>query len=72
MRIKLTKIGNSWGVRLPKTVLTECGFDKEAELEVRHKMIMLSPVCAPRMNWSSEIENELVRRPALHKGEWQW
>lgn len=72
MRVKLTKIGNSWGVRLPKAVLTECGFDKEAELEVRHKMVMLSAVLAPRQNWSDQIENDLVRRPGLHKGEWQW
>lgn len=72
MRVKLTKIGNSWGVRLPKSVLIECGFDKEAELEVRHKMVMLSAVSAPREKWSDTIENDLVRRPGMHKGEWQW
>ena len=31
---KLTKIGNSYGVILPKEVLTEAGIDEQAEVEV--------------------------------------
>ena len=72
MRIKLTKIGNSWGVRLPKTVLSDCGFEKEAELEVRHKMIILSPISEPRGTWDEELSAELMRQPLKREGEWQW
>lgn len=72
MRIKLAKIGNSWGVRLPKTILTDCGFDKEANLEVRHKMIILSPVSAPRAGWEDDISIEISHKPILRGGEWQW
>lgn len=70
MRIKLTKIGNSVGVRLPKTVLTECGFTNEAELEVRHKMIVLAPIHHPRFGWAEELENN--KQNIIRGGEWQW
>lgn len=72
MRIKLTKIGNSYGVRLPKSVIQECGFAGELELEVRGKRAILSPVVSPRLNWFEECQNDLIVKPALKKGEWQW
>ena len=72
MRIKLTKIGNSWGVRLPKTVLVECGFQKEAELEVKKKTVLLSPVTSVRENWEAQLSAEFNKAPFIKKGEWQW
>lgn len=71
MRIKLIKIGNSLGVRLPKTIIKECGFESEIELEVRQHRAILSPVSAPRKEWEQQISDELVRHP-VSKGEWQW
>lgn len=72
MRIKLTKIGNSVGVRLPKAILTDCGFTSEADMEVRHKMVILSPVKEPRAGWIDEIGMELEQKPLMHGGQWQW
>ena len=72
MRIKLTKIGNSVGVRLPKAILTDCGFTSEADMEVRHKMVILSPVKEPRAGWIDEIGMELEQKPLMRGGEWQW
>lgn len=72
MRIKLTKIGNSWGIRLPKTVLIDCGFQTEAELEVRRKMVILSPIREPRADWENEFGAEIERLPITRGGEWQW
>ncbi len=72
MRIKLTKIGNSWGVRLPKNIMTECGFTSEAELDVRHKMVILSPVTEPRDGWNSAVQKELKSHPFQGQGEWKW
>ena len=72
MRVKLTKIWNSTGVRLPKTLLNECGFGQEAELEVRHKMIILAPIHEPREGWLDEISSQVDSRPILRGGEWQW
>lgn len=72
MRIKLTKIGNSWGVRLPKTVLVECGFDNEAELIVKQKTILITPVSSPRENWDRQLASDYDRKPFTRQGEWQW
>lgn len=72
MRIKLTKIGNSMGVRLPKAILNDCGFKTEADLEVRHKMIILSPVKDARAGWMDEMGIELEQKPLMRGGEWQW
>ena len=72
MRVKLTKIGNSLGIRLPKAILTDCGFGTEADLDVRHKMVILSPVKEPRAGWIDEIGMELEQKPLMRGGEWQW
>ncbi len=72
MRIKLTKIGNSWGVRLPKNIMTECGFQSEAELDVRHKMVILSPVAEPRDGWEDAVQKEVKSHPFQGQGEWKW
>ncbi len=72
MRVKLTKIGNSWGIRLPKTVLVECGFEKEAELEVKQKTVILSPVSSPREDWDTLMSSDFDKSPFIRKGEWQW
>ncbi len=72
MRIKLTKIGNSVGVRLPKAILNDCGFASEADLEVRHKMVILSPVKEPRAGWIDDMAIELEQKPLMRGGQWQW
>lgn len=72
MRIKLTKIGNSQGVRIPKAILTDCGFESEVDLEVRHKMVILAPVKEPRAGWINEMSAELEQKPLMRGGEWQW
>ena len=32
MKTKLIQIGNSFGVRLPRSIISECGFEKELDL----------------------------------------
>ncbi|MFN2524814.1 MAG: AbrB/MazE/SpoVT family DNA-binding domain-containing protein [Actinomycetota bacterium] len=43
MRKRLTRIGNSWGVILPKEVLDLLDIDDEVELEVVGNTLMLAP-----------------------------
>ena len=57
--------------------ITEIGYSRvrfsgELELEVRGKRAILSPVVSPRLNWFEECQNDLIVKPALKKGEWQW
>jgi len=44
MKVNIISVGNSKGVRIPKSVLEQCHFHKEAELEVENNKIVLKPV----------------------------
>ena len=41
MLVKLIKIGNSYGVRLPKNVIKECEFEADINLELYDKKVIL-------------------------------
>ena len=43
MRKKLTRVGNSWGVILPKEVLDLLEIDDEVEIEVVGNTLMIAP-----------------------------
>ncbi|MDQ8165871.1 MAG: AbrB/MazE/SpoVT family DNA-binding domain-containing protein [Gemmatimonadota bacterium] len=52
MRAKLVKIGNSRGIRLPKSVIEEAGLGDEVELRVRKGEIVIARVKAVREGWA--------------------
>ena len=52
MKVAIVAIGNSRGVRLPKTVLDQLGFGAEAELSVEDGRVTLTPLTAPRRGWA--------------------
>lgn len=43
MRASIIKIGNSQGIRIPKTVLQQCDIQNEVDIEIKGKIIMLKP-----------------------------
>ena len=52
MHIRLVKIGNSRGVRLPRSVIEEVGLEEAVELRVRKGVLTLRPVNAARAGWA--------------------
>jgi antitoxin MazE len=44
MKVNIVAIGNSKGIRIPKSVLDQCKFNKEAELEVENNRIIIKPL----------------------------
>lgn len=72
MKIKLIKIGNSMGVRLPQSVIKECQFENELELHIRQGSVVLSPVVKNRYGWKELMQSELNRHPIKAEGEWEW
>ena len=72
MRIKLIKIGNSYGVRLPKTLIDECGFKEELNLHVHQGAVVITPYVPPRMGWKELLQDEMNMRPIKSEGEWEW
>ena len=44
MKVNIVSIGNSKGIRIPKSILDQCSFDREAELEVQNNKLVIKPV----------------------------
>ena len=72
MKVKLIKIGNSFGVRLPKNIIEECGLKEELNLAVRQGAIVITPVVQPRIGWKELVTDEVVIHPVKAEGEWEW
>jgi len=86
--LKLIKIGNSWGFRIPKAVLTKCGFSDYARMTLKRSQLIIEPVPdqekKPRQNWDEAFEkiNQAYLQDDLDwdfKGgnewdqeEWEW
>lgn len=53
MRVKIVKMGNSRGIRLPKPILEASGLSDEVELKVEGETIVLTPPHKnPREGWA--------------------
>ena len=44
MKVNIVSIGNSKGIRIPKSILDQCNFNKEADLKVEHNKLVIKPV----------------------------
>lgn len=51
MKTNVIRIGNSRGIRIPKTLLEQCHLRNEVELEVRDDHLVVRPAAKPRSGW---------------------
>jgi antitoxin MazE len=51
MKADIIKIGNSKGIRIPASLLKQCGIDKKVEIEVKYNNIILKPIKNHREGW---------------------
>ena len=85
MRTKLVPIGNSRGIRVPRAVLQQCGFEEEIELEVKKDHLVIRPVSNARAGWDEAFrkmaengDDQLLDEEAAHtetdwdRTEWKW
>jgi len=56
MRTRLIRIGNSLGVRLPKSLIAEAGLSDEVEMHVRDGAIILQRAPKTRSGWEGAAE----------------
>ncbi len=56
MKVKLISIGNSKGIRIPSSVIKQCGLGDELEMHVENGVIILAPVRSVREGWSVAFE----------------
>jgi len=84
MKAALVKIGNSRGIRLPKPVIEQCGFENEVEMEVHHRELVIRSAHRHREGWDAAFATmsefaddkllDLVAEPgtAWDDEEWEW
>lgn len=52
MKARLVRIGNSRGVRLPKTIIAQAGLTDEVELGVRDGAVVIARATSARSGWA--------------------
>lgn len=57
MKLNIVQIGNSKGIRIPATVLTQCQIENEVDMQIENDKIVLVPVHdKPRQEWSEKMQ----------------
>ncbi len=84
MKTRLIRIGNSQGIRIPKTLVDQCRLQGSIALEVRGGHLVIRPVRKTRKGWEEAFRNmaeggddrlpEWDSLPATDwdKTEWTW
>ena len=84
MRARVIKIGNSQGIRIPKTLLDQTGIVGEVELDIEKEKIVIRPVTNPRIGWEMAfkamsgnhddalIDGDENLSHSWDEEEWQW
>ena len=85
MRTKLVPIGNSKGIRLPRTVIQQCSLGDEIELVVKKDHLIVRSAKKPREGWEEAFkemhengDDQLVDEEDAHtetevdRQEWKW
>jgi len=82
MKVNIVSIGNSKGIRIPKSILDQCKFNKEADLEVDNNKLIIKPVKRKiRDGWVSAFrlmhelqEDALLLDDSLDSEikDWEW
>lgn len=85
MKTKVVKIGNSRGIRIPKSLIHESGLKNEVELEVSDGQIIIKPISTNRESWDTAfkkmakkqddilLDNEsIISQSSWDQEEWEW
>jgi len=81
MKASIIRIGNSQGLRIPKPILKQCGFQGEVELEVHDKELIIKSTKQSRQNWEKAFkamaqngDDQLIEfaQNQWDEEEWEW
>jgi antitoxin MazE len=82
MKLELTRIGNSRGIRIPKPLIEQCGLGDVVELRVSPEGLVITPHRSPRHGWREafavafQSERDLLSYQALantfDRKDWKW
>jgi antitoxin MazE len=82
MKARIIRIGNSQGVRIPKSLLEQSHLTDEVRIEARENEIVIRPARLPRQGWEEAFrvmaerrDDRLLDEPRLtsfDETEWEW
>lgn len=81
MKVDIIPVGNSRGIRIPKALLEQCGFDDTAELSLANGRLILCPTTEKRKGWDEAFQrmadcndDRLLETPipSFDESEWTW
>jgi len=82
MKVELIRIGNSRGIRIPKSLIEQFGFGNGIELRIENHRLVMVPDHQPRQGWkeafrragASAKDEVLLGTPPneFDHNEWQW
>ena len=82
MKVELVRVGNSRGIRIPKPIIEQCGFEDAVELRIENDHLVIAPARQPREGWeeafcaagSSAHDELLLGTPSsqFDREEWRW
>ncbi len=82
IRSKVIKIGNSRGIRIPRTVLEQAGLSDEVEMTVEGNKLIILSAQRPRQGWDEKFavmaeqgDDKLLDEAAptrWDEEEWTW
>jgi antitoxin MazE len=83
MKVKLVRIGNSRGIRIPKAVLEQCALREAVELQVEKGRLVITREHRPRQGWeeafiaagpfsTDELLLEALPGSAFDREGWRW
>ena len=84
MKAKIIQIGNSQGIRIPKTVLDQCDLKNEVEIEVIEDGLVIRSHHQTRQGWAQAfkkmaqhnddklLDGDLLGVSSWDKAEWEW
>ena len=81
-RTRIVRIGNSRGIRIPKTLLDEAELPEEVELHAEPGRLVVQAAHHPRSGWAeaakrmrSRGDDQLLDEPTttqFDREEWEW
>jgi len=84
MKVRIVRIGNSQGIRIPKPLIVQTGLKGEVDITVRENRLVISPTSLPRAGWADAframarhgddalLDSEVVNTSRWDEEEWEW
>ena len=84
MKTNIVRIGNSKGIRLPKSILEQCHLKDTVEIKVTGNVLTVRPLHAPRSGWAEAfsrmsqhkddklLDEDTAQATEWDRSEWRW